>query len=175
MQEIINNKELQRNLADKVHDMMLGKLRSIEGIDSVDWWPLAPGWWVLIIFTALLLIKLLVSYLKTRAYRLSWQYGIIQELEMMKATLSYATAAKVLNKLSEIIRRLAMHKYSRTECASLEGLDWLRWLKHNDNKKFDWENKGCLLIYSVYAPPGKEQISLKELKQLLDATKNWVI
>ena len=80
MEEIINNKKLQKKLANQIHDMMLGKLQDIEGGDSVDWLPLAPGWWMLIIITGLLLIKFLIVFLRKRAYRRTWQYKILEEL-----------------------------------------------------------------------------------------------
>ena len=41
MEGIINNKDLQKKLENQIHDMMLGKLQDIDGVDSVDWLPLA--------------------------------------------------------------------------------------------------------------------------------------
>lgn len=175
MEGIINNKELQKKLANQIHDMMLGKLQDIDGVDSVDWLPLAPGWWALIIIITLLLIKLLISFLRKRAYRQTWQYKILEELEQMQKRLSPPVAQDVTIKLSEIIRRLAMYKYSRIECAGLEGVAWLSWLRQHDHYKFDWEKHGKLLIESVYAAPNDgNKILLKELSRLIEATKKWV-
>ena len=146
MEEIINNKKLQKKLANQIHDMMLGKLQDIEGVDSVDWLPLAPGWWIL------------------------------EGLGEMQKDLSPLSAQNAAIKLSEIIRRLAIYKYSRIECASLEGKTWLRWLKQHDYYKFDWEKHGKLLIESVYAAPNDgNKIVLKELSCLIEATKKWVV
>ena len=176
MEGVINNKKLQKKLANQIHDMMLGKLQDIEGVDSVDWLPLAPGWWMLIIITVLLLIKFLIGFLRKRAYRRTWQYKILEELGEMQKNLSPLSAQNAAIKLSEIIRRLAIYKYSRIECASLEGKTWLSWLKQHDYYKFDWEKHGKLLIESVYAAPNDgHKIVLKELSCLIEATKKWVV
>ncbi len=172
---IIHNKAFQKNLANQVHDVMLGKLQDIEGVGPADWLPLAPGWWVLIIITILFLIKWLISYLRRRAYRQTWQYKMLQELCQMQHKLTEFTAQDTAIKLSEIIRRLAMYKSSRIDCAGLVGKVWLQWLGQNDNYKFDWEKYGQILIESSYAPPNKANISLQELSKLIEATKKWVV
>ena len=41
MQEIIKNKELQKDLAIHANEMMLSRLKNIDGLDEVSWWPLA--------------------------------------------------------------------------------------------------------------------------------------
>ena len=42
-------------------------LRDLHLPEVVSWWPLAPGWWVLIALAAVALIYLLRLYLRTRA------------------------------------------------------------------------------------------------------------
>ncbi|CAF3764517.1 unnamed protein product [Rotaria magnacalcarata] len=56
-----------------------------------------------------------------------------------------------------------MHKYSRAECAGLEGNAWLKWLTQKDETNFNWEQYGQILTTAVYAPLGKEKILIPEL------------
>ena len=130
---------------------------------------------ILLRMIIMFLIKWLISYLRRRAYRQTWQYKMLQELCQMQHKLTEFTAQDTAIKLSEIIRRLAMYKSSRIDCAGLVGKVWLQWLGQNDNYKFDWEKYGQILIESSYAPPNKANISLQELSKLIEATKKWVV
>jgi len=38
----------------------LDQLRDIHLPEAVSWWPLAPGWWLLMVLTCLLLVGLLI-------------------------------------------------------------------------------------------------------------------
>ena len=171
-QTITKNKDLQKNIAEEVNEIMLGRLHEIDGLDSVSWWPLAPGWWFIIIALCLFTIFVFRSYLKKRAWRLSWKGQIYSELDQMQQNMNQENSYTNAIKLSAIIKRIAMHKYSREECAGLEGMKWLKWLSKHD-KNFNWEEGGQLLISGVYAPIDRV-ISINELDRLINATKNWV-
>jgi len=173
MQDIINNKELQKDLATQVNEMMLGRLRDIDGLDSVNWWPLAPIWWVIISLFVITFITLIVYYLKRRAWRRSWKGKVFMVLEQMQHKLNQENAHDTLIKLANLIRRIAMHKYSRAECRTLIGKDWLKWLKLHDKKKFDWVKNGSILTEEVFAPATKN-LRLAKLNTLINATKDWV-
>lgn len=174
MTDIVKNKELQKNLGTQVREMILDKMQDIEGVDNANWWPLAPGWWVIITIVLLMVIRFIFSYLRRLAYKRTWQYKIFEELIQMQKELNNENASEIVVKLSEILRRVLMYKYSRIECAGLVGDAWLKWLTKKDQNKFDWEKHGKLLTGAAYAPPGKEKISPQELNKLLDATKKWV-
>ena len=170
MEDIIRNQKLQKDLGDGVQDMVLSRLQDIEGLDSASWWPLAPGWWFILIIIGLII----VFYLRHRAYKHTWQYKTSQELEQMRKSLNSEVAPEIIIRLSEILRRIAIHKYSRAECAGLEGDSWLEWLTQKDKSKFNWGRHGRLLTRTAYAPVGKEEISLQELSRLIDATREWI-
>ena len=170
---IVKNKELQKNLGNQVREMVLDRMEDIEGVDKANWWPLAPGWYFVIIITLLIVIKFIWSYFRFQAYKRTWQYKISEELTQMKKNLSQENAPQIVIKLSEILRRVAMHKYSRAECAGLEGNAWLKWLTQKDETNFNWEQYGQILTTAVYAPLGKEKILIPQLIKLIDQTKKW--
>ena len=172
MQEIIKNKELQKDLAIHANEMMLSRLKNIDGLDEVSWWPLAPIWWILISLSLILLITILVLYIKKRAWRLSWKGQTFEQLDVMQKTMTKDNAHDIAITLSELIKRIAMHESSRESCAKLTGDDWLEWLEKHD-KKFDWKKNGKILIEEIYSPPNKN-LSLEVLHSLINATKSWV-
>jgi Domain of unknown function (DUF4381) len=175
MDGIIKNKDLQKNLANQVHDMMLGKLQDIEGVDSINIFPLAPGWWLLLIVIGILLTRHLIIRIRKILFMRTWQYKILQQLDELNANCNKKSSKEIIIKLSAIIRRLAMHRYSRNECASLEGRDWLLWLKEHDSVKFDWVKYGKILVEYPYTPENKNDVSSKEISRLINAIKNWVV
>ncbi len=175
MQEIIKNKDLQKDLAGQVNDIMLGKLYDIDGLDAVDWWPLAPGWWIIITVLAVLSLARLRYYLKKRAWRLSWQGQVFEELDQMQQTINQENAQNIAIKLAQFVRRIAMHKYTRNDCAALVGQDWLRWLTQHDGNNFDWVKNGRILIEEVFASKNRElSININTLNDLINAIKNWL-
>ncbi len=75
--------------------------------------------------------------------------------------------------LSEYLRRIALKRFSRKECAGLVGQDWLKWLAAHDPQNFDWEKKGIPLIDIPYAPLDYS-VPSKHVKDLIEAVKAWV-
>lgn len=149
---------------------LLAQLYDIAGIDYIDWWPLAPGWWALL-FLALVLIG--AAYWRRRAYQRSWKGDAWRALTALESRLAGGDAQEVAAALSVLLRRIAMQCSSRVECAGLEGRDWLRWLTAKDPGAFDWASRGLLLIEVPYAPPGRS-VSPESVKLLIRATKRWV-
>ena len=152
---------------------LIEQLHDIEGLDLIDWWPLAIGWWIvtgaLIFFASALFLYIL----KKAAFRRSWKSDIFEKLASLEKDLSDATAREIVISLSEYLRRIALRRFARQECAGLTGKDWLKWLAEHDPKNFDWKKNGKLLIEAPYAP-ANANLSLSEIKNLIQAIKNWV-
>jgi hypothetical protein len=103
-------------------------LRDLHLPQPIDWWPLAPGWWVLI---GLALIGIL--YLVRRAYR-QWRSArprriALRELKTVQADFRHGLDASLLSKrLSQLLRRAMLAYAPRDEVAGLTGERWLEWL-----------------------------------------------
>lgn len=151
-------------------DDLLKQLYDIKGLDTIWWWPLAPGWWAII---ALTLIAAGIFYWRRRAYYRSWKGDAWRAFTALNAQLSGGDAQQIAATLSVLMRRVAIQCSSRTECAGLEGHDWLHWLAAKDPAKFDWSARGAVLIEAPYAPPG-QNVSPESVKVLIRAAKRWV-
>ena len=82
IENITENKDLQKDLAEQVRESMVNKLENIEDIDQgANWWPLAPGWWVIISFCGFLLLKSAISYIRWLIYKTTWQYKVVEEAD----------------------------------------------------------------------------------------------
>lgn len=152
---------------------LMEQLHDIEGLDPISMWPLAIGWWFVIGFTLLVLSLLIGICVRWIRFRRSWRGDTIKKLNTLEKHLSDDNARQTVMMLSEYLRRVVLKRFSRNECAALMGESWLKWLSEHDPKEFDWQKKGRLLIEVPYAPLNKV-LSSKDIKELIQATRNWV-
>ncbi len=156
--------------------LMDGGLRDIRGLDAVSVWPLAPGWWLLIIALIVAAIALfLLSKAPIAALFSSgdWRGDARHLLGDLKRRLPSLDGRSAASEFSELMRRIAMARTARDECAGLSGADWLDWLSANDPGGFDWREHGRLIIEAPYAPIGTS-LNMDDMGRLIDAAANWL-
>jgi hypothetical protein len=173
MQDLTTNKDLQKNIATQVKETELAKLYGIDGLDSVDWWPLATGWWVLITLATLSLIYIIIAYFRKRAWRLSWKGQTHAQITEWKQILGEDNSQEIAIKASELARRIVMHQDTRKGCASLVAGNWLSYLGNRNNSKFNWHENGKVFTKEIFAPSGNV-LSIDKLKLLLNEMQRWV-
>lgn len=152
---------------------LMQQLHDIEGLDAISPWPLAIGWWVSIA-CGMILIGV-ASWLLWRrlVYLRSWKRDTFKRLDSLEHHLSASTSGETVVYLSEYLRRIAVRRFPRKVCAGLVGEAWLKWLKANDPKQFDWSEKGKLLIEIPYAPVHPD-LPPQQIKELIQAVRHWV-
>lgn len=102
-------------MADNPTD--LSKLHDIVVPDAVSWWPLAPGWWVLIITLAGGLLLFGVQRLRR------WRADAYR-----RSALVALEAARSTTEISRLLRRVALAFTPRESIAALHDDEWIRWL-----------------------------------------------
>lgn len=152
---------------------LLDQLHDIEGLDPISWWPLAIGWWIVIVIGVVLISLTAWFIVHKLAFMRSWKNDTLQKLAALENELSDATARETAINLSEYLRRIALRRFSRKECAGLIGEAWLKWLTEQDLKQFDWKAKGRILIEAPYSPVHSKH-SAKEIRDLIQAARDWV-
>ncbi len=119
----------------------LSELADIHLPDPIGLWPLAPGWWILII------LGLIAAFFLGRRFIAQWKvnrgkmYALreldksLQEFRTAKAAAPEADVDQLkLNFVSEInavLRRVALKKFPRQNPASLSGESWITFLRRN--------------------------------------------
>ena len=103
-------------------------LRDLHLPDAIGWWPLAPGWWGVLVILAVGL-----AYTTWRLYR-RWQFNAprryaMRELARIEAEyLEHRNPVMLGKQLSELLRRGMLAYAPREEIAGLTGEAWLAWL-----------------------------------------------
>jgi len=152
-------------------------LRDIHLPDTVAWWPLAPGWWILL---ALVVLAIATVYL----YKL-WHYKrrMLQEAEqelsqLAEAFQAHQDARQTIELLSALLRRVGIVAFPQHDVAGLTGIAWLEFLDHTlagsstaVSRRFDNE-LGRYLITAPYAQ--RVEIDAAQMQTLIALCRQWL-
>lgn len=108
----------------------LSQLHDINPPESVDWWPLAWGWWAMIVI-ALALIVYLVVQLRNRIHLRKAKKAALSAIANIDPDLTPIAQAKLIN---DILKRVVLAYSEREEVAGLYGSAWANWLNEKCNK-----------------------------------------
>ncbi|EIJ42703.1 hypothetical protein BegalDRAFT_1829 [Beggiatoa alba B18LD] len=157
----------------------MDELRDIRGLSEISWFPLANGW--LIVLSLIAIICFILIYRMIRRYRQHqrWQwsaYQIWQQLNPLTVNNPQQLQTN-LQTLNILLKRVAIQRYGRAECAGLTGQAWLVWLTIHDPKGFNWQTDGNLLQSQLYASPEQCQQLLEyksEITAIYHAVGAWI-
>jgi hypothetical protein len=147
-------------------DDLLKQLRDIHYPEPISLWPLAPGWYGLLVICLCLLGLgwfLWLRYCKKHELR---KIVLLRIDELM---IRQTASQNVAEELSMLLKRAVLAHYPRHEVAALYGEQWLAFLDKTSKSKNFSQGLGRLLIVSPYR--GKQQ---KLPEQLFEIIKNWV-
>lgn len=148
------------------------QLRDIHLPASPDFWPPAPGWWLLVTIILFASGWALVKYLAfhRRQKQLKAIYNAFKPIEQK---LLKAPDNQTLAELNILLRQLALLHFPQTEIASLSGSKWLAFLDHSGATSQFSNGAGRLLADTPYLPENRP-ITRKESKALIKLVKEWV-
>ena len=129
-------------------------LKDLHLPDPVGWWPLAPGWWFV-----LLVSVIAIAWGIGHVYR-RWRFNAprryaLDELARIEADYREHRDPVLLGKqLSELLRRGMLAYASREEVAGLTGDAWLEWLDRGMPVPYFHTEGGKHLLDLPYRDPG---------------------
>jgi cbb3-type cytochrome oxidase subunit 3 len=143
-------------------------LRDIHLPEAISWWPPAPGWWLLATLIPLLLA--IIFWLYRRITRKTAIKAAKKLLLQLKQDTQRDNSEK-LKDLSALVRRVAISRSGRHECAGLTGEQWLQYLERSVKGNPFTQGIGKLLANAPYQknPPTDTDIS-----QLTRLCEDWL-
>ncbi len=145
-------------------------LRDLHLPEAISWWPLAPGWWVVIATLAVVLVYLCRLTLRTRARGAARRHALRQLNELTAAFEQHRNAVAFSSGLSELLRRTMLAYAPRHEVAGLTGDAWLEWLDRDlDQPRFQGDT-GRKLLELPYRKP-VDDVSAMELVDVVAAVR----
>ena len=144
-------------------------LLDIHGAPPPEFWPPAPGWWVLgILGIALLTLGTVWLYRRYRLYRQRKQ--VLAELDQLKTLDTGQQAAEFTTAVSTLLRRVALTRFTRQRVASLSGKAWLHFLDETGGGREFTTGAGQVLGQGSYVPQPKDVSA----DPLLLLARSWI-
>ena len=128
-------------------------IRDLHLPPEIGWWPLAPGWWVLLALVVLAVGLLLwISYKRFVANN-ARRYAT-RELDRLVAEFEqHQDMQRLGSGLSALLRRAVLAYAPRSEVAGLTGKDWAQCLNRGLSQPVFTEGAGRLLLELPYRNP----------------------
>ena len=157
------------------------KLADIHLPDTISYWPVAPGWWILL--GLLLFILLSIVFFKLR--KKSQSYKKAQRLKQLKNQAStelqnikagykeHGIPQRTVKQLSIFLRRFVLSLYPREKVASLTDQQWLLQLDELSQSKQFSKHYADLLIHVPYQSENK-MIDNRLLSGLFKASEQLI-
>ena len=148
-------------------------LRDLHLPEAISWWPLAPGWWVVISLALLALGYLLRIWLRRRArgaarrYAMQQLKALVQEYEQHKDLVIFGS------KVSALLRRTMLAYAPRQDVAGLTGDDWLDWLDQGLAQPVFANGPGRQILDLPYRDPNSE-LPAADIDRLVTAIRHRV-
>ena len=128
-------------------------LRGLHLPEVVGWWPLAPGWWLLIALLVAATVFLLRAWLQRRAHAAARRKALRQLEESRSAYAYHGNPVALGAEVSELLRRAMLAYAPRAEVAGLTGDEWLAWLDRDLDEPRFREGAGRSLLELPYRNP----------------------
>ena len=130
-------------------------LRDLHLPDAIGWWPLAPGWWVLL--ALLLAAAVLGARAWYRRYRrqAARRLALAELARLERAYAEHRDPARLAVALSILLRRAMLAYAPRPEVAGLTGSAWLEWLDRGLERRPFSQGPGRPLAALPYRDPAR--------------------
>ena len=146
----------------------LAQLKDIHLPESIGWWPLAPGWYVLMIIALFLMLG--IAYLdhkrrlnaKPKNQALALLHIYIQQYEKEN------NAQIISARISELLRRVALVYFPRNKVASLHGQDWVDFLNQT-SQGINFNSVQSMLLDSPFKTEERQN-----MKPLITRSEQWI-
>ena len=145
-------------------------LRDLHLPEAIGWWPLAPGWWVVVALALVACGYLLRLYLEKRSRGAARRHAL-QELSRLTAEFErHGDVIAFSSAMSELLRRTMLAYAPRSEVAGLTGDEWLAWLDRDLDRPRFQADAGRKLLELPYRRPG-DDLSALDLVDLVAAVR----
>lgn len=146
----------------------LAQLKDIHLPTPIGWWPLAPGWYVVLALIVFIFIFIFYCIYKNHRNAKAKNYALILLMNYQKEYEKEQNTALTSARISELLRRVALAYYPRREVASLHGEDWLRFLNET-GKGIDFNLVKEMLLDAPF-----KTAQTMDLNPLFNTARLWI-
>ena len=141
------------------------ELRDIHLPADPGFWPPAPGWWLAGALILVLLVLVMAGGLKAWRRHLRRRRALAQ----LQALAALGPGPELAARVSELLKRVALGRFSRREVAGISGRAWLTFLDRTGGDGRFAEGPGRALAEGPYLATAEFDAAA-----LLELAKDWV-
>lgn len=143
-------------------------LRDIRLPAEPGFWPLAPGWWLLLVLTLVLITWLAIKWYQYTKKKRRWQQ-IEHQLAVIELEFNQSkNQQKLLTDVSVFLRRFVKFQLKQNQATALAGKDWIEHLNHLQNNR-------PFVAFEFALTSGVYQNSYEfDAKDLLNTTQQFI-
>ncbi len=148
----------------------LSNLRDIHLPESVDWWPPAIGWWILLI--SIVIVASVIITITVR-HHLKNHYRRDALVELTTLTAKYYQDNDLANYLvacNILLKRVAIHAYGKHIVAKLSGVSWRDFLIQKNNQSTQDDYILIAMTDMIY----QQDIAEIQQENIYHCVKNWI-
>lgn len=146
-------------------------LKDIHMPDPVSWWPPAPGWWLLPVVLALLVVlaRILRRSLRRMRDRRRLRRQALAELSRIEKDLDESgDLSGALERTSVLLRRVAVSVFPGRRVAGRAGPEWSEWLQRTGPASLD-----AAIIEAMTRAPYRRVPEVR-VDSALTAARQWI-
>ncbi len=152
----------------------LAALNALREPASIGWWPLAPGWWILI--TAFIVAAAVLCYFLYKRYKNN-AYRRLALLQLQKINVEFKTDDPTNDRVhtavtatNALLKAVALRVFPRHDIAALSGKAWIDFLNSTADSK-----PGTLAFPPEFADAVYQGQDLNlDMQQISSAAEHWI-
>lgn len=152
----------------------LAALHALREPALIGWWPLAPGWWALIILL-LLALSLLAWYCFKRYRGNAYRRMALRQLQdicdsFQSGSIENKTQAKLLGNTNALLKSVALRTFPQRDIASLSGETWVAFLNDTRGNTSSTTTFPPAFTDAVY----QRDIPAIDVQLLFSTSQSWI-
>ena len=129
------------------------QLRDLHLPEAIGWWPLAPGWWLVVALLLTGLAWLILRAWRTRQFYAARRYALRALATAEAEYLTNRDPVALGQNVSSLLHRGMLAYAPRAEVAGLTGDSWLKWLDRGLPVPYFHTEGGKSLLQLPYRDP----------------------
>jgi len=138
-------------MQDNLSEILKQQLRDIHLPEQIGWWPLAYGWWMLIVIAVISLVALVVLLIRKRQSNLYRKFALTELGSHYAAWQQNKDNALYLQSANNILKRCVLQNNDDPTIAKLSGQQWIYTLDLLSNSSLSNTVRSALAV-ECYKP-----------------------
>jgi hypothetical protein len=134
--------------------------------EPLPFWPLAPGYWIII---GIIILLIGGSWWLYKYHSQSFKNIALKELKQLRIFYKNDHTQLIIN-ISILLRRVALVAFPHDQVAGLNGIEWLQFLDKTGNTQEFSNGFGKILATSPY----QKNTQIKDIEVLFNLVETWI-